>query len=227
MDAFDRSGGDVRWPFVVACDWNGTLVDDADRVWEAARAVLGRLRLPSPGRADFFDRWRLPLGRLFEELGVPSSQLDGAVRDWNDEVSAREAVLADGALRMIEGIHSMGGSVGVVSAASVAVIERDVARLSLTGVLDFVVGDADPKRAALRSIRPGRPARVVYVGDTEYDIIEARAAGIWSVGYGGGYRPSTALAAAGAHHVIDRLDLLPALVRRLDVSAPSRIGASR
>ncbi len=120
----------------------------------------------------------------------------------------------------------MGGSVGVVSAAAVKVIDRDVARLSLTGVLDFVIGDADPKRAAIRAIAR-RPIQVLYVGDTEYDIIEARAAGVWAVGYGAGYRPSAALAAAGADYVIERLDALPELIRELDGSAPKRTGAPR
>lgn len=217
----------VTWPFIVACDWNGTLVDDGIRVWKATRAVLGRLGIPSPGRADFFARWRLPLSSLFEELGVPVGQLNGAVRDWNDEVGAREATLAEGVLEMVEGIRSMGGGVGIVSAAAVDVIERDVARLSLMGILDFVVGDAEPKRSALGSIWPDHPAQVVYLGDTEYDIIEARAAGVWAIGYGAGYRPSTALAAAGADFVIERLDALPALVRRLDGFTSPRIGASR
>ncbi len=226
-DASGRSGGDVRWPFVVACDWNGTLVDDGDRVWEAAGAVLSRLRLPSPGRAEFFEAWCLPLTRLFEELGVPRSQLGGAVRHWNDEVSARDASLAWGVREMVEGVRSLGAGVGIVSAAAVKVIDRDMARLTLTGLLDFVVGDAEPKRAALRSLKPDQPGQVAYVGDTEYDIIEARAAGVWAIGYGGGYRPGAALAAAGADHVIDRLDLLPALVRRLDGSVPSRSGAMR
>ena len=227
VNASGEFDGVVSCPFIIACDWNGTLVDDADRAWQAAGVVLGRLGLPSPGRADFFDRWRLPLGTLFRDLGVPSSQLDGAVRRWNHEVSIRDATLARGALKMVERIRSMGGGVGVVSAAAVKVIERDVGRLRLTGILDFVVGDAEPKRAALRAIRPDQPAQVVYVGDTEYDIIEARAAGVWAIGYAAGYRPSTALIAAGADHVIKRLDVLPALVRRLDVSSARRTGASR
>jgi len=226
VDDSGRTDGGVSRPFIIVCDWNGTLVDDGDRVWEATHAVLDRLGLPTPGRADFFDRWCLPLGRLFEELGVPSAQLDGAVRDWNDEVSARTATLAEGARRMIEDLHSMGGSVGVVSAAAVKVIDRDVARLSLMGVLDFVIGDADPKRAAIRAIAR-RPIQVLYVGDTEYDIIEARAAGVWAIGYGAGYRPSAALAAAGADYVIERLDALPELIRELDGSAPMRTGAPR
>lgn len=227
MGACGRFGEAVSWPFIVACDWNGTLVDDGDRAWQATDAVLGRLGLQAPGRADFFARWRLPLGSLFEELGVPNPLLDGAIRDWNEEMGAREATLTRGVLEMVGGIRSMGGGVGIVSAADVRVIERDVARLGLTGILDFVVGDAEPKRAALQAIRPDRPAQVIYVGDTEYDVIEARAAGVWAIGYGGGYRPSSALAAAGADHVIERLDVLPELVRQLDGFAPPRIGGSR
>ena len=226
MGVLDRSH-DLGRPFVVACDWNGTLVDDGDRAWQAAHVVLGRMGLEAPGRADFFARWRLPLGSLFAAFGVPNAQLEGAVRDWNAELGAREAGLARGATEMIEAIRSLGGGVGVVSAAAVDIVRRETSRFGLTGMLDFVVGDADPKHTALRAIRPDRPAEVIYVGDTEYDVIEARVAGVWAVGYGGGYRPSSALLAAGADHVIDRLEDLPALVGRLGESAPRRSGAPR
>jgi hypothetical protein len=53
---------------------------------------------------------------------------------------------------------------------------------------------------------------VLYVGDTEYDIGEGRAAAVLTVGTSYGYRPAEALIAAGAHEVIASLaDLRPLL----------------
>jgi phosphoglycolate phosphatase-like HAD superfamily hydrolase len=49
---------------------------------------------------------------------------------------------------------------------------------------------------------------VLYVGDTEYDILEALAAGATPVGFASGYRPPAALLAAGALAVVDDLALL-------------------
>jgi phosphoglycolate phosphatase-like HAD superfamily hydrolase len=43
--------------------------------------------------------------------------------------------------------------------------------------------------------------RAVYVGDTEYDMIEAEAAGAAPIAVSGGYRPDDALVLAGARLV--------------------------
>ena len=205
-----------RHATTVAFDWNGTLLADTDRAWQAARVALGRRGLRQPGRQEFFRRWRLPLERLFSDFGVGPTEVATAIDEWNEEVGAREANLAPGALEMLQALRAVGTRVGVVSAAAPHVIEQDLARLGLGRLLDFTVGGAEPKRVALSAIRGDDVGRVIYVGDTEYDMVEARAAGAWAVGYGGGYRPSRVLHGAGAHYVIDRLELLPDLVRQLD-----------
>ena len=49
---------------------------------------------------------------------------------------------------------------------------------------------------------------LIYVGDSEYDMTEAIAAGAIPVGYAGGYRPAEALLAAGAIAVVNDLRAL-------------------
>ena len=116
---------------------------------------------------------------------------------------------------------------GVVSAAGLESVQRDLERPALAGFagqLAFIVGDADPKRTAFTELAGGRPRDFVYVGDTEYDIREARAAGVRSIGYAGGYRPAGALREAGAESIIDRLSDLPALLNEI-AAAPLAAGS--
>lgn len=226
MDPTDRPFS-PRSSLIVACDWNGTLLDDAQRVWDAARLTLARRGLPQPGREEFFGRWRLPLRDLFRDLGIEPANVAPAVDEWNEEVGLREAKLAPGALAVLRSLRDAGVAVGVVSAIAPRVLENDLERVGLAAQLDFVVGGAEPKRRVLAALAQHESARVVYVGDTEYDMVEARAAGAWAIGFGAGYRPAAALLRAGAHEVIDRLDLLPEIVSRLDGHGPPPGGAPR
>ncbi|MFO1210816.1 MAG: HAD-IA family hydrolase [Amaricoccus sp.] len=59
------------------------------------------------------------------------------------------------------------------------------------------------------------PHRAVMVGDTEFDVLMGRAAGMPTVGVAWGYHPRERLLAAGADAVIDDFTALDAAVARL------------
>jgi len=205
----------------VAFDWNGTLVDDAARACAAAGSVLGRRGLPPLGRARFHEGFALPLRAWIAALGVPPGEVEAAVWEWNQEVGHHPAELTDGAREAIAAMRHSGIRLGVVSAAGMESVRRDLDRPALRGIADqlaFIVGDADPKRTAFTDLAGGRPRDFVYVGDTEYDILEARAAGVRSIAYAGGYRPAAALVATGPDGIIDRLSELPALLNAIAAS---------
>lgn len=202
----------------VAFDWNGTLVNDAARACAAAGIVLERRGLPPLARDRFHEGFCLPLRTWFARLGVPDADVDRSIREWNEEMAARPAELADGAREAIAAMRAAGIHLGVVSAASLQALHRDLARPAFSGFaeqLAFIVGDADPKREAFARIAAVRPRAFIYVGDTEYDMLEARAAGVRAIGYAGGYRPADALDAAGADRIIGRLSDLPGVLEAL------------
>lgn len=208
----------VQGSRTLAFDWNGTLMDDAARACAAAGVVLERRGLPPLGRDRFYEGFCLPLRAWIAGLGVPAGEVDGAIREWNEEMGQRPAELAAGAREAIAVMRSSGIHVGVVSAAGLEALHRDLGRPALSGFaeqLAFIVGDAEPKRAAFTKIAGVRPRDFVYVGDTEYDMLEARAAGVRSIGYAGGYRPAAALAATGADWIIHRLSELPAVLNEI------------
>lgn len=207
-----------RSPVTVAFDWNGTLVDDAARACAAVCVVLERRGLPPLEMDRFHEGFRLPLRAWVADLGVSAADAGGAVTEWNSEMGLRPAELSAGAANAIAAIRSLGIRCGVVSAAARDAVQRDLDRPALRGFadqLDFVIGDAEPKRAAFAKLAGARPHDFVYVGDTEYDMLEARAAGVHSIGFAGGYRPRGALAAAGAEWIIDELTELPSLLARI------------
>ena len=202
----------------VAFDWNGTLVDDAERARAAVGIVLDRRGLPVLTRDRFHEGFCLPLRTWFTQLGVLEGDVDRSIQEWNEEMGARPAALADGAREAFAAMSAAGIHLGVVSAASLEALTRDLARPALSGFaeqLAFIEGGADPKREAFARLSAKRPRSFVYVGDTEYDMIEARAAGVRAIGYAGGYRPADALAAAGADRIIGRLSELPGVVEAL------------
>jgi phosphoglycolate phosphatase len=82
----------------------------------------------------------------------------------------------------------------------------------------------DPAGAILIARALGlEPSRIAYLGDTDTDMRTARAAGMYAVGAGWGFRPASELQTTGARLVIERpIDLLAILE---DLSEPAA-GAS-
>ncbi len=190
---------------LVVLDWNGTTVDDAVRTRAALNAALARFGRPPLDAAAYSARFKLPMAAMMAGLDLAEPQIAPAIRAWNEEIALREAPLSRGAAELIRGMRERGRPVGVISAAATDVVEAEAARLGILADLGFLIGDAEPKAAPLRELVRAAPGPVLYVGDTEYDMAEALAAGATPVGFAGGYRPPAALLAAGAVAVVDNL----------------------
>ena len=200
----------------VLFDWNGTLVDDITRALDAANVTLASLgRPPLPGIGHFRSTFRLPLVEWFRHLGVPTDRLQLAADRWNTEMASRPASLRSGARSLLEALKAAGVSTGVVSAASRAAVAADAVRLGVAELLGHLDTDASNKRDAIRSAMAATGThRVAYVGDTEYDMVEAVLAGADPIGLAGGYRPADALRTAGAQYICDDLHEVGQLVLR-------------
>lgn len=207
---------------VLACDWNGTLVDDVTRAWRATASVLLRRGLDSPDLRDFLNSFRLPLRSFFADRGVEWAWLAAAEAEWNAAVATEPALPMPGVAGMFDRLEDMGVAVGVVSAAEEEVVRSEAAALGLEDLLAFVAGSASPKRKALAAlVETYGEYRVAYVGDTEHDVQEALAVGALAIGFGGGYRPAEALRSAGADCVVNELTRVPEILATLPPGIPN------
>jgi phosphoglycolate phosphatase-like HAD superfamily hydrolase len=200
---------------IVACDWNGTLADDAVRAVSATSTTLQALGYDPIDSARFKSAFRLPLADFFRDLGLKPEQCDDAVQRWNKEMLAQDGVrLSVGARDLLDEAELLRATVGVISAAAEEVLLQDIARLDLDGRFAFIVGGVTSKRDAL-AILVAIAETVVYVGDTEFDLSEARSAGAATIAFSGGYRPLEALIAANPDWHVASLADVPSIIRAL------------
>lgn len=200
----------------VAFDWNGTLVDDAYRAFVATRRIARELGGRDLMWLEFTRSFQLPLTSYFAALGIRGDRRRKAVTKWDEFMSAQPVREAHAASFTLRTLRDRGVKVGIVSAARVCV-ESDLAELGLDGLIDFKLTGVQRKRDALRSLSGA--SWLAYVGDTEYDVREARAAGAYSVAYSRGYRSRSCLASASPDAIIDDLATLPDLIRPQSASS--------
>ena len=196
---------------LVVFDWNGTVVDDVERAADAMAEVLRARGIDPPDAAGFRAAFRLPLAALFGDLGV-IADTSAAEAEWNALMARRETALSAGVEEALVALAADGHRLGVVSAASTVAIRQDAERLGIVDRFEFMHGGRADKTAALRDLAA---PRLAYVGDTEYDMASAVAAGATAIGYGAGYRPASALRAGGADRVIDHMRELAQVVESL------------
>ena len=198
----------------VLFDWNGTLLDDMERARMASSLVrqrwagLGELTLD-----EFRKAWCLPLSDHVRRLGVPDDRNEDATRAWSTHLSATDAPLSPGVSATLEALRSAGIAVSVVSSASDDAVRRDIRSHGLEQHFDDIHAGVPEKRTVIsRYVDNASAGAVWYVGDSTFDMVQARGAGAVAVGFTAGYDDADSLHAAGANHLIKRLDDLIALV---------------
>lgn len=207
---------------LVLFDWNGTLVADTDRAVRATNALLAERGLTALTDDEFRSRWVLPMRAFLQGLGAEDA--DAAEQCWNRALAAEPAPLRPDAHSTLDTLRARGARLGVISAAGVQAVDGDLRNTGLYDRFDVVIAGCAAKTEALLDQRPTRP-RAFYIGDTEYDIRSAHAAGYLAVAITGGYRPADALAAVRPDAVIDHLDQLPGVFTALHTNtAPEPTG---
>jgi len=213
----------------VIFDLDGTLVDTAPDLMHATNHVLRR-----EGRREVgFGEIRTMVGqgakklieRGFAATGAPveAHRLDELYRLFVDHYAdhiAEESRPFPGAVGLLERCRTEGIGLGVctnkLEGLSVALLRS----LGLDGFFDAVVGpdtlgiakpDPAPYREAVRRCR-GSVARSLLVGDSETDVLTARAAGVPIVAVTFGYS-ARHLAEFEPDHLVDRFDAVWPIVR--------------
>ena len=201
-------------PSIVLFDWNGTLLDDMERARRASSRVrrqwagLGELSLE-----EFREAWCLPLSDHVKRLGVPDDRNAEATRDWSTHLATIDAPLASGLSETLDALRDAGIAIAVVSSASQAAVLQDIEAHGLAQRFDDIHAGVSLKQTAISRYVEGAPTGAVwYVGDTRFDMVQAREAGSVAIGYTAGYDGADALHDGGAHHLIDRLEDLLGLI---------------
>ncbi len=193
-------------------DWDGTLVDSLGAFHEANAAVMEAFGLPFDVvayRRNYAPDWR----EMYRRLGVPDDRIDEANSLWETAFAADGDSVQSfpGTAEALTRLRDAGATLGIVTAGHRDVVEPQLERTGLGGLLPIRVfgddlpvhkPDPEPLRRALRLAGHGhRPEGSAYVGDAPTDMQMAVAVGAWAVGIESVLGDPDELVAAGAAEV--------------------------
>jgi phosphoglycolate phosphatase len=194
-------------------DCDGTLVDgQADVCWAMERA-FERARLPAPDLREVRRIIGLSLPVAIRQLapGLSDHDAGNVTEFYKSSFRARreEGLLGeplyDGIAELLAGLHSGGWSLAVATGKS----DRGLAACLATHGIDHLfvslqTADRHPSKPhpamleAALSEAGALPEQAVMIGDTTFDMLMARSAGVPAIGVGWGYHSASELRAGGA-----------------------------
>lgn len=224
--------------FLAIFDVDGTLIDSQNHIAAAmdhAHDGLGMDRLP---RERVLEIVGLSLPEAFRHLHptLDDASRDALVAGYKDAFSTLRATgaspaqaplfpgVAEGLTRMAAGEMLLGAATGKSRRGLDATFAtHDLARHFVT----LQCADGHPSKphpsmvlAALDEAGV-MAADAVMIGDTEYDILMGRAAGVATIGVAWGYHPPARLTAAGADHLVQDFAALETLLGELSAGTIS------
>ncbi len=227
-------------PRAAVFDLDGTLLDTLDDLADSVNAVLAERGYPARGR----DEVRAFVGNGIRELmrralpdGADDEAVDGAYQAMLTYYQAHCAIRTApyrGVPEALEALRAAGWKIAVVSNKADAAVEALCERY-LPGLVDVARGDRpgqprkpapEPIWAALDALGCER-AGAAYIGDSDVDVLAARAAGMDGVFVTWGFRSRQTLLDAGASRVVDApAELLDALLPCNVISRTPSAGVS-
>ena len=211
----------------VLFDLDGTLLDTRDAwiaAFDASVAAIGRTASSGSVAAQWIGT---PIEVIYERAGFTRDEIARAVPVFLEV----EAASVPAGMRAYPGVREMLESLNRWKLAAVTNKSHDtsVKALRATGLLPsfslVLGGDSVPRKKpapdpVLKAARTFgvSPSECAVVGDTENDILAAKAAGARSIGVTWGYGTRATLEAAGVDHLIETPEALPPLLRALTPS---------
>lgn len=205
-------------------DFDGTLIDASEAICLSFNAVLSRNGLEPLGTDTVREMIGRPLWDMFGEvLDHPSADfVETCVAQYRAEFMPRSLPLSKPMPGLAVMLKQLAGSVlcGIATSRTVHGACHILEGFGLDQHFDTIVGidsvthskpHPEPVLTALRNLNIS-PRQAVMVGDTMDDISAGRTAGTMTVGMARDTKRIEELWAAGADHVIQSLEELPAIM---------------
>jgi HAD superfamily hydrolase (TIGR01549 family) len=192
----------------IVFDWDGTLIDSLPAIFDANLQVLAEHGVPfdvARYRAAYTPDWRV----MYQRLGLSEAALEAAGDRWLELYRETDAAqLLPGAAEALRRLADAGFVLGLVTAGDRDVVEAQMERFGVAGLLPIRVFGSDDVAAKphpeplLRALgqldRSDRAHAARYVGDVPDDMRMARAVGAVGIGIESSIGVRADLVAAGA-----------------------------
>ena len=202
-------------------DLDGTLVDSASEIHEAAAHVCKENSLEIPSQEYIRQKTGSPPVQFFVEHGCEHNKAQELVLIFRQRLAERggnpDCVYAD-VLQVLGSLHAMGIRISLATTKPSQLASLLLTRYGLSQFFAHVQGTDPPLRHKPHPdiieacIAHAPDLKAIMVGDTSFDIEAATHAGIASVGVTLGAHGEERLSLSKPTYMIDRMgELLPAI----------------
>lgn len=177
----------MNLPKAVFFDWDGTLIESLHFLHNAHNHVRVHFGLTPYSLEEFKDNMKFSSRQLYPMVyGDKAPEAMDILAKFMDDNHLKNIELIDGAIELLESLHKAGVPMGVVSNKRQSFLTREIDHLGWNQYFKAIVGagvaardkpEADPLVLALdqAGLKPGPD--ILYIGDTEPDLLCAGAAG--------------------------------------------------
>jgi HAD superfamily hydrolase (TIGR01509 family) len=205
----------------VLFDWDGTLIDSYHADSQAYLGMFREMGVPW-GLEELAQHYSPEWYSLYRAAKIPQDRWDEADRVWRVHYAKHRSKLMPATRRVLTQLGKR-HKLGLVTSGDRDRVTRQLREFRLTRAFRsrICAGDTQNKKphpepllAALSQMKMA-PENCVYVGDTPQDLEMSRAAGVRAVAVLGPFPTEKRLRAAKPEMLLNKLDELPAALRRM------------
>jgi pyrophosphatase PpaX len=205
----------------VLFDWDGTLINSYHADTSAYLAMFKEMGI-AWGIEELEKHYSPNWYEVYRAVELPKKRWEDADRAWRSQYAKHKPKLIAGARRVLARLASA-HPLGLVTSGDRDRVTRQLRDFRLTTLFAARVCSGDtarmkphpePLRLALRQMGLD-PATCVYVGDSPQDVEMARRAGVLAIGVLGPFPTEKRLRAAKPEFLMDSLEELPDLLKKL------------
>ena len=209
---------------ILIFDLDGTLIDSSAGVVEAVNYALSRNGLPEESPEKIRKYIGYPLETMFADFTKsPYEPLHREFQQKARECMIPSATALDGVNEVLEKLHFEGYRMGVATTKIRRHLEGIIDKLGWRKYFSSTVGADDvtnvkPNPEALHHVLNSLGADVsetVFIGDTENDVLAAKAVPMKVIGLASPYGRVGDLLSAGPDYFIETIGDLPGLIERM------------
>jgi HAD superfamily hydrolase (TIGR01509 family) len=205
----------------VLFDWDGTLIDSYHADSSAYLAMFKAMGIRW-GIKEFEKNYSPNWYHVYRAAGLPRKSWEEADRLWRAHYAKYQPKLISGARRVLAQLGDA-HRLGLVTSGDRDRVTRQLREFRLTTLFDARVCSGDtprrkphpePLRMALRQMKLD-PAVCVYIGDAAQDVEMAQRAGVRAIGVLGPFPTEKSLRAAQPEFLLESIDELPGVLRKM------------
>lgn len=203
-------------------DLDGTLTDSSEGITKCAQLALRHFGIEVEDRTTLTDFIGPPLRDTFPKRGVPADRVEEAVTKFRERyltLGKYENAPYPGIREVLEALKNQGYSLYVATSKPEETAIEILTKFQLGQYFDLICGadmaglrDEKDKVIAWLLSKIPREETILMVGDTDFDVLGAKAHNIPCIGVTWGFGNRECMEQAGAVRVVETMEELTEVI---------------